>query len=76
MYKKVSYLKQRSLLVLQVLSCLASLLEFLLSRVTPYLIFNPDAYSDFYPRLCPIPYPSRYLSHTQACYLELYLSPT
>jgi hypothetical protein len=49
------------------LSCPASLLESLPSRVTPYLISYTDTYPDSYLRLCLIPYPSRYpepqLSH-------------
>jgi hypothetical protein len=49
-------------------------------RVTPYPISYPDTHLDFYPRLCPIPYrsgystpyPSRYPSHTRACYTDFY----
>jgi hypothetical protein len=62
------------------LSCPTSLPEFLPSQVTPY----PDAFPDFYPRLClipypshyPEPYPSRYPSYARECYSELYPSPT
>jgi hypothetical protein len=43
------------------LSRLASLPEFLPGRVTHYLISYPDAYLDFYLRLCPILLPESYL---------------
>jgi hypothetical protein len=84
MYKKVSYLKQRSLLVLHVFVLPGLLTRVLPCRVTPYLISYQDAYPDFYLRLCPIPYmrhyPKPYLSHysnrTRVCYPELFPSPT
>jgi hypothetical protein len=53
------------------LSCPASLPEFLPGPVTPYLISYPDAYPDFYLRLCSIPYlssyPEPYPSHHLSC---------
>jgi hypothetical protein len=71
-YKKVSYPKQRSLLVLHVFVLPSLLTRVLPGRVTPYSISYPDAHLDFYLRLCPIPYPSRYLSHNWACYPDFY----
>jgi hypothetical protein len=72
MYKKVSYPKQRSPLAMHIFVLPGPLPESLLRRVTPYLISDRGAYSDSYPRLCTIPYPSRYPEP----YLGCYLSPT
>jgi hypothetical protein len=47
------------------LSCPTSLPDFLPGRVTPYPISYPNVYRDFYLRLCPIPYPSRYRNPTR-----------
>jgi hypothetical protein len=79
-YKKVSYPKQRSILVLHIFVLPDHLTRVLPSRVTPYLISYLDAYPDFYPRLCsipylshyPEPYPSHYPSRTQACYPDFH----
>jgi hypothetical protein len=55
-YKKVSYPKQRSLLVLHVF-ILPDLLTRVFTRLVNSLLIS---YLDFYPRLCPISYPSRF----------------
>jgi hypothetical protein len=83
-YKKVSYPKQWSLLILLIL-VLPGLRTQVFTRSGNYLPdFLPGRLPDFYSRLCPIPYPShypkpypsRYPSRTRLCYPELYLSPT
>jgi hypothetical protein len=83
-HKKVSYPKQKSLLISHV-SVLPSFHTRVFTRSGNSLpISYLDAYPDFDPRLCPIPYPSRYPepflshhpSHTLACYPELYPSHT
>jgi hypothetical protein len=76
-YKKVSYPKQRSLLVLHVFILPCHLTRVLPGRVTSYPISYPRRLPRFYPRLCPIPYsslyPEPYPSHTRVRYLNFYL---
>jgi hypothetical protein len=71
MYKKVSYPKQRSLLVLNIFVLPGLLTRVLPGRVTPYPIAYQDAHLHFYLRLCPIFYPSRYVAPYPSRYLSM-----